>query len=433
MKQKIKVLFTDLAYLEKNYGSQAIAFSFMEKFSEYFDAEYCFVLPENYYKDNLSFAKRHNFTIVASPNPMIVLSECSLLFYVLYGLAKFLIRGKKPVTKREKKQYISLVEQLKKSDVVIDLSGIEFIGNVNLRRRYANYINFVYMQRLSRKYHKPYFKYTKSYGPFPHRLHKSLAKKQLNKVPFVFVRGEKNLEEIKKLKLKNPVYSFPDISISMNPGNKSWAEGHLSRLGINISKPIIGLSPSTVIAETKTDSINSSCDQNHIELCKQIIKFFQSKNQQILLIPHSIDDGEDISCCDLALSKKIYSELQNKKNVFLLPDMLLTYKQVRAIIGLLNFYITGRYHGLSSALSMNIPVIALSWHIKYKDMMSLFLDDFLSIDCRTSGVQGSLSLIEKYYKKRDWFNEDKVKERKKKVLKKINESMEILVKSIKKQ
>jgi len=432
MKEKIKVLFTGLAYLERNYGSQAIAFSFVEKFNEHFSARYCFVLPENYYKDNLSFAKKYDFDIVASPKPTIVLSKCSLFFYVLYAFTKFLLKGKKAITKREKKQYFTLLKKLKESDIVIDLSGIEFIGNVGPKRRYMNYINFIYMQCLAEKYHKPYFKYTKSYGPFSERLYKFLVRKQLNKLPFIFVRGNSNLETIKKLNLRVPLYSFPDISISLKAENKNWAKNHLTHLSMDISKPIIGISPSAVITETKTNKGNSSCGQNHIELCKEVIKFFQSKNRQILLIPHSIDDGEDASRCDLALSKKIYNELQNKKNVFLLPDILLTYKQVRSIIGLLDFYITGRYHGLSSALSMNVPVVALSWHIKYKDMMSLFLEDFSSIDCRTSSIQDSLELIKKYYETKDWFNKNKTAKRKEKILKQINESIRILAENIKK-
>jgi len=429
MKKKIKILFTNLVSLEHNYGAQGIAFPLMARLNEYFDAEYCFILPEEYYKDNLSFAQKYNFNIIASPRPLVLLSKCYPFIHILYALARILLRRKRAITKRENILYVTLIKKLKESDIVIDLSGIEFIGDVSFKRKYSNCINVISMQCLAERHNKFYLKYTKSYGPFLGKFYKSLIKRQLNRLPFIFVRGENNLEEIRKLNLKVPIYSFPDISIALEPETKDWAITYIDKLKLDSSKPIVGLSPSSVIAGMV--NVNSA-GLNHLELCKKIINFFQSRNQQVLLIPHSIVGGKDITSCDLALVKRIYSELDNKEGVFIIDDIELTYKQVRAIIGLLDFYITGRYHSVSSALSMGIPVISLSWHMKYKDIMSLFLDNFLVIDCRTTGVEKSLSLIKRYYHNREWFNKCEVLKRKKKVVNQIDKSIKILVKEIKK-
>jgi len=431
MKSKIKVLVTDLAYLNHNYGAQGIAFSLMKKLNKYFDAEYTFVLPERYYKHDLSFSKKYNFSIIAGSKPLIILAKCHFYIYFLYNFAR-LLKSRGIVTKKEQAQYFTLVEKVKESDVVIDLSGIEFIGNVSPKRRYLNYLSAISMQCLAEKYNKPYLKYTKSYGPFPDKIYKSLVKKQLSKLPFIFIRGKNNLEEIKKMHLKVPLYSFPDISLLLEPESKEWALNYITKIGINPSKTIAGLSPSAVIADIRTKNNSSSCGSNHIKLCKKIIKFYQSNNQQVLLIPHSIGDGKDIRSCDLALSKKLYNELENKKNIFIVSDTELTYQQVRAIIGLLDFYVTGRYHSVSSALSMAVPVVSLSWHIKYEDILSLFLDDFLTIDCRTIDVNEALSLIKKYYYNRQWFNKKEVLKKKKMVIQQIDRSINILVEEIKK-
>jgi len=214
--------------------------------------------------------------------------------------------------------------------------------------------------------------------------------------------------------------------------NRNWAIAYVNKLKIDFSIPILGLSPSSVICGLSVENDNTSGGLNHIELCKKIIEFFQLRGQQILLIPHSIGDGNNWRTCDLALSKKIFYELPNKKNVFIVLDGTLTYKQVKGIIGLLDFYVTGRYHSASSALSMGIPVVTLSWHIKYSDIMSLFLDDFLAIDCRTVGIEQSLSLINKYHSNRQWFNRDKVLQRKEKVVESINKSIDMLVTEIEK-
>jgi polysaccharide pyruvyl transferase WcaK-like protein len=192
----------------------------------------------------------------------------------------------------------------------------------------------------------------------------------------------------------------------------------------------VGLSPSAVIAGIKVKNLLSSCGDNHIKLCKDIIRFYQLNNQQVLLIPHSINDGKDLRSCDLALAWKIYSEMKNKKGLFLVDNTDLTYKQVRALIGLLDFYITGRYHSVSSALFMAVPTVVLSWHIKYKDIICLFSDEFPIINCRDKSAEKSLELIKDYYLNRQWFNRTELLERKKEIIEEIDKSIAMVVEEI---
>lgn len=432
MQKKLNILFTDLIYLNHNYGAQGIAFPLMDKLKEYFDVEPTFLIHKNYYKEDFLFSRKNNFKIIESPNSLVVLGNKYFLIRFLYKLF-YLIKRRKKLLAGENKKNLALLENLKKSDAIIDLSGIEFIGNVkNQRRKWSNYINKIYMQSLAEKLKKPYFKYTKSYGPISGKIYTFFVKRKLKKLPFIFVRGRDNLEEIKKLKLKVPLYSFPDVSIALKPADKNWAVDYVKKIGIDISKPIIGISPSSVITDIKTNTKNSSSGKNHIKLCNKLIDFFQKKGLQVLLIPHSLGDGKDITSCDLALAKKIYSNLPNKENVFLISDRELTYSQARSIVGLFNFYIAARYHAVASALSMAIPVVSLSWHIKYKDIMSLFLDDFLTVDCRKVNINKAFSLIEKYYNDQKWFDKEKVLKRKENVIKKIDKSISLIVNEIKK-
>lgn len=429
MGRRLKILFTGLSYLNRNYGAQGIAFPLMEKIRKHFDAEYTFALPEKYYEDNLPFSRKHRFNLIPNPKGG-VFFERGWTYLLYFFLCLF---GKKlSLLREEKKKFTGLVQKLKESNVVIDLSGIEFVGSLGFKRKWLDYLFAVYMQHLAEKYNKLYLKYTKSYGPFLGKIYRFFVRRELNKLPFVFVRGEGNLEEVKRLNLKVPVYSFPDISIILEPEKREWAIKYLSSLGLDSSKPITGISPSSAIASIHILGKNSSCGPEHIRLSREIIKFYSLKNQQVLIIPHSVREGKDPRTCDLALSKIIYAGLEKKKNVFLIDDLNLTYKQVRAIIGLLDFYITGRYHSVTSALSMGIPVVSLSWHRKYKDLMSLFLEDFLVIDCRATSVENSLSLIERYYHNRQWFKKREVLKRKREVAREIEKSLDILVEEIKK-
>jgi len=427
MKKRIKILFTGLQYLKHNYGAQGIAFPLMEKMNKQINAKYTFVLDKQHQNEKSSFVKKYIFNVITKPKLSAIFSNYYSFINFLYRLLK-----RENLSINEKRRAIVLANILREIDVVIDLSGIEFVGNNPIKKRYLDYFGTISMQWLAEKNDKLYLKYTKSYGPFPKRdfIYKFLVKKQLDKLPFLFIRGKKNFEEIKKLNIKSHLYSVPDISLSLKAEKRSWAVNYIKKLGVNTNNKIGGLSPSAVISGLNASKNSSSCGEYHVKLCEKIINFYLSNNQQVLLIPHSVVNRKNTKTCDLSLARKIYDKIKDRSNVFLIDDIDLTYAQVRAIIGLLDFYITGRYHSISSALFMGIPVVSFSWHIKYKDIVSLFLEDAPVIDCITNNVDQSLELIKKYYFNRQWFDKKRVVERRKKIEYEIDESVNILINEI---
>ncbi|MCK4980761.1 MAG: polysaccharide pyruvyl transferase family protein, partial [Candidatus Delongbacteria bacterium] len=270
----------------------------------------------------------------------------------------------------------------------------------------------------------------KSYGPFQNKLYIKIIRKNLNKLQFLQVRGEENLRSVNKLKLGIPIYSFPDVSLALEPVDAEWAQNYIENL-MPTKNSIIGISPSVVIRNI-SNIANMTSGEDHVELCKQIISKYCNAHQSILLIPHSIGNGKNLKTCDLALARKIYNEIPYNENLVLLDDINLTYQQTRAIIGQLNFYITSRYHSLASALKMRIPTISLSWHIKYKDIMKLYLDKFLTIDCRTKNISEAMNLIDEFYENRDWFSKEVMQKRQVGIEKEIGKSIEMIVEDIKK-
>jgi len=243
-----------------------------------------------------------------------------------------------------------------------------------------------------------------------------MVKRILNKSPFILVRGKENLKEIQHLKLKVPVYDCPDSSFLLEPETRKWAEEYLTKLGLETDKEIIGISPSYVI---------NNLDNNHIDLCKKIINYFQSQGKQVLIIPHSINNNAEMSSCDLTLSQYIYEDLESKENVFLITDTNLEYKHVRSITGFLSFYITGRYHGLISSLYMGVPTIVFSWHIKYQDLLSFFLDKFPMIKSNTTKEE-AFELIKEHYGNQEWFNRKEAEQKLVEVKKKVGEGMALI-------
>ena len=405
----MKLLLTDLAYFYHNYGAQGILIPFIEKMNEKLDAEITVTVSNPiYFKQDKQFAVDHDFEIFLKP-------RLKLSTFLKY---------------QELQKLSDYRELIRKQDVIIDLSGIEFIGNLPNMVMWKNLINTLYTQKLSGKYNKRYYKFTKSYGPFQNKSYSRIIRKNLNKLQFLQVRGEQNLSSVTQLKLDIPIYSFPDVSLVLKSADKAWAKDYLNNLIPNISN-IMGISPSVVIRNINNITSMTS-GEDHVELCKRIISKYCNANQSVLLIPHSIGNGKNLKTCDLALARKIYNEMPDNENLVLLDDINLTYQQTRAIIGQLNFYITSRYHSLASALTMRIPTISLSWHIKYKDIMKLYLDKFVTIDCRTTNISDAMKLIDEFYENRNWFSKELMKKRQTEVEKEIERSIEMIVEDIQK-
>ncbi len=379
-----RILFFGQFTINHSYGCQGLSFPIMEYLNKNFDTEYTLLISEQHYEDNIEFCKKKGFKIAKFPYP------------------KFWKNNKE------------LIQAIKENDIIIDVDGIEYNGSIGFIKKWFHYYRVGYIHRLARKYNKIYLKAQKSYGPINKKFFRFMVKRTLNKLPFVLVRGKENVEQIKDLKLKVPAYNFPDVSFVLNPESKEWSEQYLTKLGLNTSREIIGISPSYVI-----NNING----DHFELCKKIISDFQSKGKQVLIIPHSINNNGELNSCDLVLSKCIYEDLENKKDVFLIKATNLEYKHVRSIIGFLSFYITGRYHGLVSSLYMGVPSVVFSWHGKYRDVLSLFLDEFPIID---SDTNNELQLIKEYYHNQKWFNKEKVKQKLEEVKKEVEVGLKLI-------
>lgn len=398
----INILLVGNPRIKRDYGTQGLIFPLITGLNKYVKANFAFITQEKWFKKDLFFAKKMGIKLIRQKYPFFFLKN------------KFL------------KQY------LKECDVIIDAEGIEFIGTRSLIKRWFHYIYTVYFQLLAKRYNCLYLKSPKSYGPFPHKIFNLFIKFHLNRLPFILVRGKENLKEIKKLNLKVPVYSVPDVSFALRPTNKQWAKSFLKKRGVDLSKSLIGISPSTVIKNINQEKRPNSCGLNHIVLCKRIIAYFQKKGCQIIILPHSVEDGKNIKSCDLALAKLLLSKLKHKQSVYLIDSLKLNYAQTRAIIGLFDFYITARYHALASALTMSVPVVALSWHNKYKDMLASFLNHYLAIDCEKHDVNSVMNLIKEIYEhKKKWFNKKEILLRYAKILKLVDKSIKMLATEIK--
>ncbi|MFP4366015.1 MAG: polysaccharide pyruvyl transferase family protein [Bacteroidales bacterium] len=422
----MKIVITDVYDLKYNYGVQGLVLPLIRKMKKIADVEFTMPVQSAYYnKPNIEFAEERNIRLLSywkysflidMLHPFVKFAE------KLFFLPGFYKHGKKsgPVN-----MYRNLVKSVEEADMVIDMAGIEFIGNSGIKKKWGELLFCRMFQKMSQRHATPYFKYTKSYGPLEGFLFRRITKRLLEDLPFLFIRGGNNLEYLRKFNFKTPLYLFPDVSLVLKPASKSDATDYLVSLGIDPAKPVIGISPSRVLSGITSADSNNSVGLNHRELSKRLIGEYKSRGFQVLIIPHAMD-RIDPNKCDFHLARELMDETGEKENVFITGEEL-SYSEVRAVIGLLSFYITGRYHSVASALYMGTPVISLAWHIKYTDIMAEFLDDFLAIDCRKTGIDEAIDLIGKYHNDLSWFDPKKVRYNRRRIDRQVERSVRMVI------
>lgn len=420
-----KILITNLDTVDHNYGSQAIALPLAQKLKERFGAELTFVIGKRFVVENEAFFTKQGWQMLVEPNPITAMAKISFFYKRMEILRETIltIKGKSSQAKNEQEDLQKFEENLRNFDLVVDANGIEFVGNLPAGKRSNQFLRVNFIQALARINKIKYIKYTKSYGPFDGSLFRRAVKRQLNKLPFVLVRSGENLEQVKALKLDIPVYSYPDISLVLEPASEVWANEYLTKKGIDSKKSIVGISPSAVIAGLPNQN---TAGQNHLVLCVNLIQEF-AKNEQVIILPHALGEEKNPARSDLVLARKIYEPFKNNPKVIFLDDLSLTYAQVRAIIGRMNFYVAARFHAIASALYMGTPVVPMSWHVKYRDLMGLFIDKFPVVDSRIN-ISQAFNLIKKFKQNQGWFDKMKLGQRKKMVLKRIDQSMDLIEK-----
>ena len=191
MKKKIRILFSGLSYLNHNYGAQGIAFPIIKKLNMYFDLEAVFAVSNKHYFEDKKLGEKYNYKVVLNKFKYEYMSEADFFDKIL--TMKYLLNNK---LNNQKEQLIS---EIIKCDAIIDLSGIEFIGNRDFIKKWSNYLDIIYLQEISKKYNKLYLKYTKSYGPFSSSFYSNRVRKHLKELPALFIRGKENLKQVEEL------------------------------------------------------------------------------------------------------------------------------------------------------------------------------------------------------------------------------------------
>ena len=238
-------------------------------------------------------------------------------------------------------------------DAVLDASGFSYgdqWGMTMARGRLGRDLRHAYKN-------KPVILLPQAFGPFEKDDLNNEMSFILSHVKAAYARDDESKLHLKRLMKRddqNLIRQCPDFTMTLKGVNcTSFDDAEMKYCVIPNSKML-----------TKT-SLGNQYEHFLIELLNMLTR--QGRKPFLL-----IHEGQS----DRQLAERIKSQLEQNIPILDPKDPL----QIKGVIGQSKFVISSRFHGLVSALSQGVPVLATGWSHKYQQLLSDFDCEDLLID-----------------------------------------------------
>ena len=367
--------------LQGNKGGPAIGLSLMSQIRQHDPtARFVFSVPSKDFQRERSWARRYKVDVVEAFH----IKDLLPLFY----WQRF---------PRRPARIYRWLRQMMRSDVVVDMSGVSYVGPPMGSNRAVLLAGRFYYWLLARALRKPFVAWTQSYGPFSTRLVRLMCRLDLGTQPVIMCRGADCRAEVGKILPNAATATFPDVAVVL-PYERDWAKTYIAGLasGARLGR-IATVSPSAV-AEHHARSIGG---RSHIELVTAAVGHLAGKGYTVILVPHTFrPDDHDISVCDHAIAQRVHETVRDRGVLLVSED--LSPNQLKSVISLADVHVGARYHSIVASLSAGVPTLALSWHPKYRDIMRMYRVESYVVEQATSGIEDTtLRLLDDLIGSRD--------------------------------
>lgn len=347
----MKIFITGLC-LQGNKGGPALAISLMSQLRKIFpEARFVMSVPSAEFSFEVQWADKAGTAVVSD------FSHLDLIAYLFHLPVRF-----------KKVRVTNWLIELKAAELVVDLSGVSYVGppagttkRVLLNGRFKYFL-------FSRIFGKPFLAWTQSYGPFSNALIRYVAKKDLSALPVIMCRGESGKAAVEQLLPRKAVQSYPDVAITLDYTLERGRE-MIVDAGI-MSDLLVTVSPSAVLYSKSGDREGLN---RHVSDMIWLCKYLVSSGYRVLLVPHTFrSENHDPLKCDYAVSREVYEGCGAITEKVSLVEGDNSAVELKSIIANAKVHVGARYHSLVAALSSGVPAIALSWHVKYQDVLAQF-------------------------------------------------------------
>lgn len=168
----------------------------------------------------------------------------------------------------------------------------------------------------------------------------------------VFVRDRFSADCINGLLGRHVADYCPDLAFGYPTAAPGTARPLLERTLAHPAKPILGIVPNQRCVEPGVTPVRRPAD--YIEALVRVRDHAETRGFNVIAISHMLQTDRDLMLMrDLGITCVPVSDVA----------------ETRSLIANLALCVCSRYHGLISCLSHGVPVLALGWHHKYRNVM----------------------------------------------------------------
>lgn len=237
----------------------------------------------------------------------------------------------------------SIMGAMNDTELVLSGGG-SLLQDVTSQRSLCYYLGIIILGKMLGK---KVMLFAQGIGPIRAKWARRLTSFVCNKADLITVRDKESAGELLEMGVdQDKVIVTADSVLSLTPEDKGSGRDLLVQAGLDLSKPVIGIS-------VRPWSGDSKCFQ---VLAEAVSKLQQLYGAQLVLLP--LQYSVDVKACE-----KLRKALMCQKDIFLLNGKYNT-EEFLSIIGNFDLLIGMRLHALVFAAVMQTPLLAVSYDPK---------------------------------------------------------------------
>lgn len=284
---------------------------------------------------------------------------------------------------------VPLIRAVRESDVTVDLAGIALADGRGPALLGYNVVMSLF----------PFLaggtvvKGSQALGPFTGSLTHLAARIVLPRMAVICARGATTRGHLDSLGLGN-VIDAADIAFLMHGSEPSEEILSVLRNAGPDGNRIVAVLPSSVV-----DSYASDAGIDHIGTIAEVIDQLIASGVTVIVVPHSFRrNGQRGRMNDGPIVSDIESRTRGQAT-FINRD--LDPRELRTIIDHADVAVTGRFHGMVSALEVGTPPVVIGWSHKYGEVLDQFDVGAQGIPIRELSTDRLLQIVRRTLDDRD--------------------------------
>lgn len=359
-----KILITE-NYCSSNRGDAAILTSMIGALKEYIpDAE--FTVSSHYPKVAKIMHNIYSFepvVVTTGGYINILLAMFRMIRYLIWALMRRYGLNSRLFISIEK---LERLEKYAEADIIISVGGAYYNDNYK-----PAIFGRLYSIFLSKVIKKPVVLYAHSIGPFNTFVFRHLAKYVFNKVDLITLRDSESKKVLDELGvLKAPIYVTADSAFNLSVINADIAKELLLKEGINVNcRPLVSVSVRKWGFYGTIDA--SEGHRPYIQVMAQSADYLVKKINATIVFMSTCTDFGGYGNDDRVVAREVIS-MMKYANAAKIVEGEYSPEELKGMVGQMDMHIGTRMHSNIFALSMGVPVLAIAYEFKTRDLMQFF-------------------------------------------------------------